>query len=201
MRAAPGDYSHDERERGFSETFKAGGGEIIGVANCADPSEAVTKSNDVITAHPDADCLYGLGGDFITGSINAISSRNDSSAELKLYATDMSPDLAKAMIEGKLDGINGGQFVCGSLSNTLLINYLDGHQIVDKDGRAPWFDHLKMVVLTPDKAQAFIDLMESNGSPISEDEYKSLTYRNNPDVSFQHITTSSRIIKKYSLKN
>ncbi len=188
VRAAVGDYSHDERERGFTETFVAGGGEVLGTTNCADPSEAVTKSNDLITAYPEADCLYGLGGDFVVGAINAIKSRNDDSSNLKLYATDISPDLAQALIDGELNGVNGGQWVAGAIANTLLINYLDGHPILDEDGNPPVFENLQMVNLAIEDAQAFIDMMKENKSPISDDEYKSLTYRYNPDVSYQTIS-------------
>ncbi|MCM8709965.1 substrate-binding domain-containing protein [Clostridium sp. SYSU_GA19001] len=185
VRAAVGDMSHDERQKGFTATFKAGGGEVLGVVNCADPSEAVTKSNDIITAYPDADSLYGIGGDFALGALNAIKSRNDKSSNLKVYATDITPDLAQALLDGKIKGLNGGQWVCGAIANTLLINYLDGHPILDPDGKAPVFTNLKMATLTADKAQAFIDLMKADKSPISEQEYKNLTYRYNPNVSYQ----------------
>ena len=48
---ASGDYAHDRRIIGFTETFEAGGGEILFVSHSADPSEAVQKTNDYMTAY------------------------------------------------------------------------------------------------------------------------------------------------------
>lgn len=181
--AAKGDSSHDLRIAGFTETFTAGGGKVLGEAHCADPTEAVQKSNDLLTAHPDADCIYGAGGDFAAGAINALASRND--LKMKVYATDITPDIASKLKDGSVSATCGGQWVCGSISNTLLVNYLDGHPILDKDGKAPVLTNLPMVTLSAQDVDAFNKLMESNGSPISADEYKSLTYRFNPDVTYQ----------------
>jgi methyl-accepting chemotaxis protein len=57
--------------------------------------------------------------------------------------------------------------------------------ILDKDGKSPWLKNLQMVDLPVEKAQKYIDMMAANGSPISQDEYKSLLYRYNPNVSYQ----------------
>ena len=95
VRSSIGDASHDEREKGFTAAFvDEGKGEILGSAVCANPGEAVDKSNDAITAYgQSADCIYALGSDFATGTINAIAARSDSySKELKIYTTDFTPD-------------------------------------------------------------------------------------------------------------
>jgi len=46
-------------------------------------------------------------------------------------------------------------------------------------------NNLQMCTLSPSEVDSFNKLLESNGSPISNDEYKRLTYRCNPEVSFQ----------------
>lgn len=183
--AAKGDSSHDLRIAGFTETFNAGGGKVLGEAHCADPTEAVQKSNDLLTAHPDADCIYGAGGDFAAGALNALASRSDLKVKPKVYATDITPDIADKLKSGEVSATCGGQWVCGAIANTLLVNYLDGHPVLDKDGKAPVLTNLPMVTLSTADVDSFNKLMESNGSPISGDEYKSLTYRFNPDVNYQ----------------
>lgn len=185
IRAAIGDYSMDQRDAGFTEAFEKAGGKVLGRAICANPTEAVTKANDLLTAYPDADCMYGCGGDFGAGGVSALQTRTDVNQKMKVYITDISPDLAKKLLDGAISGVNGGQWVAAAISNTLLINYLDGHPILDKDGKAPWFRNLQMVDLPKDKAQKYIDLMAANGSPISKEEYQKLLFRYNPDVSYQ----------------
>lgn len=183
--AAKGDSSHDLRIEGFVEAFTAGGGYVLGEAHCADPTEAVQKSNDLLTAYPDADCIYGTGGDFVDGALNALASRKDANMDPKIYGTDITPDIAQKMVDQQIDGVVGGQWVDGSLANMLLLNYLDGHPILGEDGKAPVFTNLPMCTLAPDQAGAFIKLLENNESPISDEEYQSLTYRFNPEVSYQ----------------
>lgn len=202
VRAAAGDTAHDERERGFREVFEAGGGEIIGITNCADPSEAVTKSNDLITANPDADCLYGLGSDFAQGAINAIETRSDGASEnLKIYTTDITPDMAQLLIDGRLAAFNGGQSEEGAIACCLLINYLDGHQILDENGEVPILNTMQMVNLTKEQAQGYIDVIQGGDSPISIDIYKSLLYRYNPDVTYQtYVDLFNRYAQEYTSK-
>lgn len=185
IRAAIGDYSMDQRDAGFTEAFTAGGGKVLGKAICANPTEAVAKANDLLTAYPTSDCMYGVGGDFAAGGLSALQSRTDVNQKMKIYVTDISPDWAQKLADGVIAGVNGGQWVTAALVNTLLINYLDGHPILDNNGKAPWFKTFQLVDLPADKAKAFIDMMSANGSPISEDEYKSLLYRYNPDVSYK----------------
>ncbi|WP_289444289.1 hypothetical protein, partial [Klebsiella pneumoniae] len=62
---ASGDYAHDRRIIGFTEAFEAGGGEVLFVSHSADPSEGVQKTNDLLTAYPDVDCVYACGNDYV----------------------------------------------------------------------------------------------------------------------------------------
>ena len=42
-----------------------------------------------MTAYPDADMIYCTGGDYLSATISAMSSRPE--ADYKLYGSDMSP--------------------------------------------------------------------------------------------------------------
>jgi ribose transport system substrate-binding protein len=182
--AAIGDYAHDQRMAGFKATFEAGGGKVLYTSHAADPSEGTQKANDFITAYPDADMVYCTGGDFVSALLSAMESRSD--VNYAVYGTDVSPDLAQQILDkGTIRALNGLQYGEGAIGATLVINYLDGHQILDENGKPPIFNHLEMVVIDKSNAQQYIDLMNSTGEIITADEYRSLLYRYNPDVDYQ----------------
>ena len=181
--AAIGDYTHDQRIAGFTATFEAGGGEVVYVAHSADPSEGVQKANDFMTAYPDADMIYCAGGDYVAATISAMATQ--SGADYKLYGTDMSPETAQSIIDGDVVALNGGQWVCGSIVTALLINRLDGHPILDADGKAPYFDNLPSILITQENAKGFIELMTTGGGLLKAEDFEQLLYRTNPDVDYQ----------------
>ena len=187
VRSSIGDASHDERQKGFEQAFvEEGGGEILGTAICASPAEAVDKSNDVITAYgQQADSVYALGSDFATGTINAIAARSDDySKELKIYTTDFTPDMAQLIIDGQLAALNGGQLEECSIAAALVCNWLDGHPILDEEGKAPFFNQMQPCTIDETNAQAYIDKMESGEPIIPQEYYKNLLWRYNPDVTY-----------------
>lgn len=189
--AAIGDYSHDNRIKGFTETFEAGGGKVLQVAHSSDPSEAVAKTNDLITAQPDADCIYGTGGDYMAAAVSIKEQRNLS---MKVYGTDLDPSLIPACKNGIISAMNGGQAVCGSLAMTLIINKLDGHQILDADGKAPCFSNLQPFVITTENAAGFEKLYDE-GANFVGDNFDKLLYRTNPDVT---VDTYNEYLENYA---
>ena len=180
--AALGDYSHDQRIAGFTDTFEAGGGEVVYVSHAADPSEAVQKANDFMTAYPDADMIYCTGGDYTSGTISAMVTNPN--ADYKLYGTDLSPETAQSILDGDVQALNGGQWITGSLAAALLVNRLDGQPILDENGQAPLFDNMHLIMLDKSNAQGFIDLMTSGGL-LTEEDFDLLLARNNPDLDYQ----------------
>ena len=176
---ASGDYAHDRRIIGFTETFEAGGGEILFVSHSADPSEAVQKTNDYMTAYGDTDCIYATGEDYITPAADVIKSRGIT--DCKIYGSNISPSVCQLIMDGQVEACTGGEFVCGSLAVTLLINYLDGNPIKDADGTAPYFDNLTQFMVTAENAEDFYEFLT-----ISDEEYQNLLVRNNPDVDYDY---------------
>lgn len=183
LAAAVGDYSHDNRIQGFTDAFEAAGGEITQVMHCSDPSEATTKANDLITANPDVDCAYASGGDYLS-ALAAIKD-GDSSVTMKLYGTDIAPDLIDFVDTGVIEAMNGGNFINGAIAECLLINYLDGHQILGEDGKAPVLDYLKCYLVDSSNVEHFQKLYANDSCFVLEDDWKSLMWRFNPDVSLQ----------------
>lgn len=187
LAAAVGDYSHDNRIVGFTDAFEAGGGEVRQVMHCSDPSEATTKANDLITANADIDCVYTTGGDYLSAMVAIKSS--DPTAEYKLYGTDVAPDLIDSIEQGVVQAMNGGGHVCGAIAMCLLINYLDGHQILDAEGKAPILDNLNLYMVTSENAAGFKKMYANESCFITDEEFKSLLYKYNPEVSFETYDT------------
>ncbi|MCU6761063.1 ABC-type sugar transport system%2C periplasmic component [uncultured Roseburia sp.] len=182
---AAGDYAHDRRIDGFTETFEAGGGTVHAVAHSADPSEGVTKTSDLVTAYPDVDCIYGAGEDYITAAATVLDSA--SVKDCKIYGSNASPDVCTLIKEGKVEAVTGGEGVCGALALPLLINYLDGHPILDKDGNPPYFGEKSQYVITKETADQFYGFLKDHGTEtITAEEYQNLLYRNNPDVDYDY---------------
>lgn len=69
------------------------------------PLEGVQKANDFMTAYPDADMIYCTGGDYLSATISAMSSRPE--ADYKLYGSDMSPETAQSILNGDVTALNG----------------------------------------------------------------------------------------------
>ncbi len=180
--AAIGDFNHDNRMAGFTEVFEAGGGKVLQVAHSTDPSEVVQKTNDLLSANPDVDCIYGSGGDYLSGIVTCLDGRTDVNPDMMIYGTDIDPTLIPLVKDGTISGMNGSQGVQGSLAIALLINAIDGHRIVDENGQPIMFDNLESALITPDNADAYIAGYDANVSWVGDENYKNLLYRYNPDV-------------------
>lgn len=180
--AAMGDYSHDNRIQGFTDAFEKAGGKVLQVAHSSDPSEATSKTNDLMSANTDVDCIYAPGGDYIVAAISVLDQRAE--LKTKLYGTDIDPSILEAIESGKCVATNGGQFVAGSFAETLLLNYLEGHKIVDEDGKAPVFNNLSTFIVNKDNIDKIKPLFDNNESLVSNETYEKLLYKFNPDVDF-----------------
>lgn len=189
--AAIGDYSHDQRILGFTETFEAAGGKVLQVEHCDDPTSAVTKAKNLFTNY-DADVVYCSGGDYLSA---AAGFKKDNNKTWDLYGTDVAPDLIADIEAGVIQAMNGGNHVNGSIAECLLINYLDGHPILNEDGSKPFLDYLQAYLITPDNAAGFAKLYENANVFITDEMYQSLLYRYNPDVSLK---TYDEFLKGYA---
>jgi hypothetical protein len=75
-----------------------------------------------------------------------------------------------------------GNELVGAVAAALLINYLDGHQILDADGKAPQLTNTGFVV-----DQNNIDDFEAlfvNDLPYTEEVLQTLVWRYNSDVTY-----------------
>lgn len=195
--AAVGDINHDLRLAGFTEAFTKGGGEVLGEFHCADPSEAVQKANDALTAYPDVDCVFGSGGDYSQGLLSALESAGRA-GELPIYGVDIDPNVISGIRNGTIAAAAGacGPY-CAGLAGALLINYLDGHPILDENGEAPMTNGLNAIFVDPSNVDDYEENWINNQA-FTPEEYQALLYRNNPDVTWKDYTD---LIDNYSFES
>lgn len=164
-----GDVVHDARDNGFTETFEAGGGEILAKARCTDPAEATTKEDDMLSGNSDAQATYCLTGDYAIAAIAAIE--NHAGREMALYCSDTTTEAAQAIIDGKIVCGDGGSKIATVIAAAVLYNYANGNVIKDDSGKAPNFSNIIAFEINKENAQKYIDQF-LNGHPLSEDEVR-----------------------------
>ena len=193
--AAQGDTNHDARVKGFTEKFEELGGKVLGTVRCADPSEAVQKSGDLLAAHKDADCLYGSGGDY---SIGALSAMESAGVSMPVYGTDVDPNVIQGIKDGKISAATGAAGTyCGTFAALLLVNYLDGHPILDENGKAPATKGVKTIMITKENVDDFEENWINN-EIFSEEELQSLLYKYNENVTWADY---QKMIDEYNFEN
>lgn len=182
---AAGDWGHDNRTNGFKETFEAGGGQVLAIAHSTDPSEGVTKTSDLLTAHPDVDCVYGAGEDYIVATLSVKSTKGLDN--LKVYGSaGISPECIKAIVDGKANMVTGGETASGSYAAMLTMNALYGDKIVDENGNPPRLVK-PCVIVDETNAEAFDKYITDKGFyPISGDITRDLLKKLNPNVDYAY---------------
>lgn len=94
------------RKNGFKEALEAAGVTVEYVADqeafVAD--KATSVATNIITANPDIDIFWSASHDGTVGEIAAVASTG---ASIKVFGTDMSVQLAEALLDGKLQATTG----------------------------------------------------------------------------------------------
>jgi ABC-type sugar transport system substrate-binding protein len=100
-----GDNNMDQRSEGFRRSFEALGGTVLDEARCTDNSECLQKATAMLNAHPDADALYAMVGDYIPGSLQAIK---DLGLETKVFLSCVDEASANLIKSGEIVMGNDG---------------------------------------------------------------------------------------------
>ncbi len=166
-----GDVVHDARDKGFTEAFEAGGGEILAKTRCTDPAEATTKEDDMISGNPDAQATYCLTGDYAIAAIAALE--NHPGTNMELYCSDVTTEAAGYIKDGKIACGDGGSKIATVIAAALLYNYADGNIIRDENGKAPNFSNIVSFEVNADNAQDYVDTFLT-GHPVGEDDVRAM---------------------------
>jgi ribose transport system substrate-binding protein len=179
----PGTFDMESKRTGFTDAFEAGGGQVVAYASASTPDEALPKSTDMLNAHPDVDVAYAGTGFHCVGLMQAVRNLNRQDT-VKIYTSDVDLDLVQPIRDGLLAAGDGGSQVEMILALALIINWLDGHQILDPNGNAPIFDDMRNCLITADNVDEFQRVIVDNNC-FTLEMFRHFLYRYNPDVSYQ----------------
>lgn len=180
-----GDAHFEMRIEGFTKAFvEEGGGTILDSARCASPAEGQEKASALLSANRDADCLFAMVGDYVPGAIGAMNTLGIEG--MPIYCTNANTDCIEYLRDGSVVAATAGNDLVGTIASCLLINYLDGHQILDSEGNPPELTNEGFVV-NESNLDKFEEIFVTEGHPFQESTIQQLLYRYNPDVSYDSI--------------
>ena len=192
-----GDTTHEPRIEGFTEVFTAGGGQVIegGIYRGGSGADANTAIDNLIAAHPEADCFFGSGGDYALAAVSvcATMGRDD----IKVLAVDIGPDLLPYLEDGSLAAGCGAHWVTGMYAMIMLENYLDGGPMLDADGKVGIIRNTQLIVVPANMAKLY-EKFWIDEFPYEEEEIKALLYRYNPDVTLADL---QKVVDSYSMED
>lgn len=176
------DPTHSARTNGFKEAFEAAGGQVLDIAwDANNLADATAKANDLLTAHPDVDCVYASNGDYGSGTMQAMAQHTEVNA--KLFVTDLDPDVLTGLKDGTIAAANGAHWINVDFATTLLVNALLGHELKDADGNAPIL--VAPVMALPSEMVDLYDKFWIKSQPFSGEELKQFVVEWNENVSLQ----------------
>ena len=203
-----GDPTTDARVAGFVETFEAGGGTMLSVTRTAtgEANGELQVCENMLAAFPEADALYCTGQAFTLGALSAVSKAGVQD-QVKVYGTDLDPNLLEYLKDGSLAACCGGHWTSALFTTVLLMNAMDGHVMLDDDGLPVVLNEETGVpfISVPSKYAELYQRFFIDENPYEEEELKALLYRYNPDVTVddlketvQSYTIENRLLAKYA---
>jgi ABC-type sugar transport system substrate-binding protein len=178
----PGTFDMESKRQGFTDGFEANGGKVLEYVSASTPAEALPKSTDMLNAHPDADVAYAGTGFHCVGLMTAVSNLNRQDT-VKVYSSDLDLDLMEPVRTGAIVAGDAGSQVEMILANALTLNWLDGHPILDENGKPPILDNLHNCLVTKDNIDKIEEIFV-DGDCFSPEMMKHFLYAYNPDVSY-----------------
>lgn len=186
------DTTHSARTNGFVEAFTEGGGEVMAEGyGDVTVGAALTRANDLLTAHPDVDFVYATNGDVGTACMEALAKHSEVDAQL--YVTDLDPDVLTGLESGAVAAANGAHWVNVYFTAALIVNHLNGNTLRDADGNPP---RLVVPVMTlPNNLVGLYDKCWINSTPYTTAELQAFV---GPDVTLDDLQTA---LDNYTINN
>lgn len=199
--AEVGDPSTDARVAGFTETFEAGGGTMLSVTRTAtgEANGELQACENMISAFPEADMIYCTGQDFTLGALSAVA-KAGVEGQVKVYGTDLDPNLLEYLKDGSLAACCGGHWTEATFTSVLLMNAMDGKVMLDEDGLPVVLNEETGVpfLSVPSKYAELYQRFFIEENPYEPEEIQALLYRFNPDVTTDDL---KEVIENYTIEN
>lgn len=148
---AVGDPTQDISIDGFTKGFEDGGGNVLAVTRCTDPTEAPAKAEDMLSANRQVDTVLCATGDYTPAVYTASMNLGITP---KIYAIAVDAVTLDYIKEGKVTSGYGGVSLMGAYAYIMIQNYLDGNQFLNADGKAPQLTG-QMFFVTKDNADLY----------------------------------------------
>jgi ribose transport system substrate-binding protein len=156
----PGGASTEAREKGFEDVIRSKypGIQIVDKRfGMADIAKSLTVAENILTAHPELDALFGSNESSSMGAVQALHGRRG--RKVKLVGFDSSPTLIDDLRSGLIDSlIVQDPFRMGYESVIAAVKRLDGEQVVKINDLAPRLIDLKNLDQPDVQAQLNPDL-------------------------------------------
>lgn len=189
-----GDTTHEARVKGFTDAFTKGGGKVLDVGwGSVTLADAIEKAEDLIVAHPDIDVIYGTGGDYGVGALQALKKHPNVNA--KVFITDLDPPVLEGLASGDVAAANGAHWVNAGFAVTLLHNWLLGHKLLDEKGQAPVIT--VPILVLPSGQEKLYQKWWLDNQPFTAQELRNLSYKWNRSVA---LADFQKVLSDYSIK-
>lgn len=160
-----GDGTATPRIDAFKEDFK---GTVLGEVHTDDANEAVTKTEDLYLANPDAEFFFCTGAStFGTAALTVLEKYDDH--DTKIITCELDSTIIDSLTKDDYVVSDLGDYwICGYLGGVIITNFLSGTPITQADGSAPNISDVPAFTVTP----AYVDFFEKHieGDCIYSDE-------------------------------
>lgn len=187
---------HQVRAEAFKEAFEKGGGKVLATQwDLYTAEESAKALESLIAAHPEVDCVYGTGGPYTMGAIEAVK-RLNKVGKIFVTGTDISLSVLDNIKEGSAAAVSGGHWISCGLSLIRAYNVLTGNPLGSNT------DDVEVKMFQIDSADAAQKYREwfIERPILTEDEIKSLVVKFNPEMNmdkFKEIAKSISIESIY----
>jgi len=198
-----GDATGEPRTAGFVETFEAGGGTVYTVLNydMSIGDNGLSAVENALVAYPDVEVIFGTGSDFGVAAMNAVANNG---GDYKVITCDFDETLMGQVGQGPLLALVGDYWVAGFFSGVLLQNFMDGHPLLDAEGKAPWIDDLLYFSVGAEQVDLYKKFWIDEYC-YSTEEIQNMFVANNPDFDLEALkeimyaySFEDRLIAKYN---
>jgi ABC-type sugar transport system substrate-binding protein len=99
-----GNPSLDDRVTGMLDALGSGYDIVAKSPTDCDQTKGLNAAQDILTAHPDVQAIYGACGPPIVGALQALKAKGKTSSDVVVVGFDASPDEIKAIVAGDETG-------------------------------------------------------------------------------------------------
>lgn len=190
---AVGDPTQDISITGFTKGFEDGGGKVLDVSRCTDPTESPTKAEDLLSANMKVESVLCATGDYTPAVVTASANLGISP---KIYAVAVDAVTLGYIKEGKVTSGYGGVSLMGAYAYIMAQNFLDGNPFLTADGKAPQLTG-QMFFITKDNTDLYMKCF-LDSQPLTSGEVLKLCGKSGEKLT---MATFDKYVKEMTLES